>query len=55
VCNIKQHKALVAASDETGLEVNAAVSHNTKSDNSYFEMVEESKCLRIILIDQIFI
>jgi len=59
-------EALVAASEETGLEViadktkymvmsrdqNAGRSHNIKTDNSSFERVEEFKYLGTTLTDQ---
>ena len=62
----KNKEALVVASKETGLEVNAdktkymvmsrdqnaGRSHNMKTDNSSFEMVEEFKCLGTTLTNQ---
>jgi len=62
-CILKKTDALVAASKETGLEVNAdktkymvmsrdqnaGRSHNIKIDNRSFERMEEFKYLRTIL------
>jgi hypothetical protein len=48
----KNTKALVVASKEIGLEVNAAQNHNIKVDNKSFEMVEQLKYLGTTLMNR---
>ena len=65
----KNTEALVVASEESGLEVNAdktkymvmsqnqnaGQSHNIKIDNSSFERVEQFKCLGTTLMSQNYV